>query len=85
GRGGGVTAATPPPTPARRGAARGAWGAPRREEYGRDIDVLRLASEGILDHVIDFDDLRPEVERRLAVYATRERPRIDRHNAVHPV
>jgi acetyl-CoA carboxylase carboxyltransferase component len=59
--------------------------AAREAEYRADIDVLRLAGEGVLDHVVDFDDLRPEVERRLALYATKERVWPARHNAVHPV
>jgi acetyl-CoA carboxylase carboxyltransferase component len=66
-------------------AERAAFVADRQAAYRADIDVLRLADEGILDHIVAFDDLRPELERRLDLYATKERQPIARHDAVHPV
>jgi acetyl-CoA carboxylase carboxyltransferase component len=64
---------------------RAAFVAERQAAYREDIDVLRLADEGILDHIVPFDGLRAELERRLALYATKERTMIARFDAVHPV
>ena len=36
----------------------------QREEYAADIDILHLASEMVIDAVIEPDDLRAEVTRR---------------------
>lgn len=48
-----------------------------REEYRRDVDLEKLASELVVDAVVPFGDLRAEVSRRLdrARDKTEERPR----------
>ncbi|MCC7538408.1 MAG: acyl-CoA carboxylase subunit beta [Deltaproteobacteria bacterium] len=48
------------------GPERDAYVAKLRDEYREDIDLLKLASELVIDAVIPFDGLRGEVTRRLA-------------------
>ena len=43
------------------------------EEYAEGVDLLHLASELVVDAVIQPEDLRSEVVRRLALYADRAR------------
>ncbi len=47
-----------------------------REEYRQDIDVIRMASEVVIDDVIPPSDLRAELEARFAFYddLTKELP-----------
>ncbi len=56
-----------------------------RRTYAQDIDIFRLASDLIVDAVVDPDALRPELSRRLAAAAGRRRPPVARHRAVFPV
>ena len=56
-----------------------------REEYKAEIDVLHLASELVIDAVVQPEDLRAELVRRFALYAGREREWPAKHNAVTPV
>jgi len=44
-----------------------------REEYEQDIDILRLAAELVVDDIVEPEDLRAELIRRLAV--ARRKPR----------
>ena len=39
----------------------------QRTLYEEDVDLYRLASELVIDAVVDFPDLRGEVVRRLAL------------------
>ena len=39
----------------------------KRDEYAADIDILHLASELVIDAVIEPDDLRAELIRRFAL------------------
>ncbi len=55
------------------------------EEYRRDIDIYKLASELIVDAVVPPEELRGEIARRLAIYARRVRDRPPRHHPVSPV
>jgi acetyl-CoA carboxylase carboxyltransferase component len=57
----------------------------KRAEFAADIDILHLASELVVDAVIEPDALRPELERRFALYADREREFSARRNPVTPV
>ncbi|BAS29035.1 acyl-CoA carboxylase subunit beta [Limnochorda pilosa] len=57
----------------------------KREAYGRDIDILRLASELVVDEVVPPERLREELARRFALYAGRARERVPKHHGVHPV
>ena len=56
-----------------------------QEEYRRDIDLYRLASDLIVDAVVAPSDLRAELAARFARYATRRTPRVERKHGVFPV
>jgi acetyl-CoA carboxylase carboxyltransferase component len=56
-----------------------------REEYDRDIDVLRLASELVVDDVVEPQDLRAELVRRFAAAAGKDRSFSRRRHGVTPV
>jgi methylmalonyl-CoA decarboxylase subunit alpha len=56
-----------------------------RAEYAEEIDILHLASEMIVDAVIQPEDLRSEVARRFRVCAAKPRDWPAKHNAVTPV
>jgi acetyl-CoA carboxylase carboxyltransferase component len=57
----------------------------KRTEYAADIDVLHLASELVVDTVIEPEALRAELERRFALYEGSERAFSERRNPVTPV
>jgi len=59
--------------------------AQKREEYAADIDILHLASELVVDVVIEPDTLRPELTRRLALYEGKDRSFTTRRNPITPV
>mgnify|MGYP001377415116 CR=1 FL=1 len=56
-----------------------------RREYAEDIDILRLASELVIDAVIPSDDLRPELIGRFARVAAKRRQWPAKNNPVTPV
>ncbi len=56
-----------------------------RAEYSADIDLLHLASELVIDAVIEPDELRAELIRRFAHASTKRREWPAKHNAVTPV
>jgi acetyl-CoA carboxylase carboxyltransferase component len=56
-----------------------------RAEYAADIDILHLASEMVVDAVIEPDDLRAELTRRFALAAGRRREWPARHNPITPI
>jgi methylmalonyl-CoA decarboxylase subunit alpha len=56
-----------------------------REEYAAEIDILHLASELIVDAVVQPEDLRAELVRRFAVYAGKRRDWPAKRTAVTPV
>jgi acetyl-CoA carboxylase carboxyltransferase component len=56
----------------------------KREEYADDIDILHLASELVVDAVIEPDELRPELIRRFALAETKDRRFSERRNPVTP-
>src|SRR5689334_18872434 len=57
----------------------------RREEYERDIDVMRLASELVVDAVIDPAELRGELIRRFRLAQDKPRTFSMRRHGVTPV
>ncbi|HEX9992251.1 MAG TPA: acyl-CoA carboxylase subunit beta [Acidimicrobiales bacterium] len=57
----------------------------RRKEYEEDVDLLRLASELVVDAVVGFEDLRAEVVRRLELAEGKDRHFSDRRHGVPPV
>ena len=56
-----------------------------RAQYAADIDILHLASELVIDAVIEPDDLRAELIARFALAAPRRREWPARHNPITPV
>jgi acetyl-CoA carboxylase carboxyltransferase component len=56
-----------------------------RTEYAEDIDILHLASELVIDAVIEPQDLRGELIRRFAHAAGKQRAWPAKHNPVTPV
>ncbi len=67
------------------GTERDAFVAERREEYEADVDLLRLASEMVLDAVIEPEALRAELIARFARAAGKVRPVVAKRHAVYPV
>jgi acetyl-CoA carboxylase carboxyltransferase component len=57
----------------------------KRREYEQDVDLERLASDLVLDAIIEADELRSELLRRLAYAARRDRTFSDRRRGVPPV
>ncbi|MFX4301974.1 acyl-CoA carboxylase subunit beta [Alicyclobacillus tolerans] len=57
----------------------------KREEYRSDIDIFKLASEMIVDDIVEPNHLRDELVSRLAVYRSKHRDRPIKKHAVYPV
>ncbi|HXF58106.1 MAG TPA: acyl-CoA carboxylase subunit beta [Actinomycetota bacterium] len=57
----------------------------KRREYERDIDILRLASENVVDAVVAPDELRGELIRRLGQMGRKDREFSGRRHGVPPV
>lgn len=57
----------------------------KREDYQRDIDILRLASENVVDAVVHPDDLRGELVNRLKQAGRKDRSFSERRHGVPPV
>jgi acetyl-CoA carboxylase carboxyltransferase component len=58
--------------------------AQKREEYAEDIDILHLASELVVDAVVDPAHLRDDLIRRFALAANKKRGFAERRNPVTP-
>lgn len=57
----------------------------KRAEYEEDIDIFHLASENVVDAVVQPDDLRDELVRRLDYAARKDRHFSERRHGVPPV
>lgn len=57
----------------------------KREEYKEDIDIYRLASELIIDGIVEPDQLREELIGRFEAYADKEITFSQRKHPVYPV
>ena len=66
-------------------AERAAFAADRRAEYELDVDLLRLASELVIDAIIVPAALRSEISLRLSVLVGKSRARPEKHHGVRPV
>jgi acetyl-CoA carboxylase carboxyltransferase component len=66
-------------------AERDAFVAEQRRVYEEDVDLLRLASELVVDAVVPFEELRYEVARRIERAAGKDRHFSDRRHGVPPV
>jgi acetyl-CoA carboxylase carboxyltransferase component len=62
-----------------------AFVAERRREYEEDVDLYRLASELVIDAVVDFGALRGECVRRLEMADGKDRAFSQRRHGVPPV
>jgi acetyl-CoA carboxylase carboxyltransferase component len=56
-----------------------------RREYEEDIDILHLASELVVDAVIQPEDLRAELIKRFGLAGGKDRTWPPKHNPVTPV
>ena len=56
----------------------------KRAEYAADIDILRLASELVVDAVSEPDDLRSELIRRFAAAESKDRRFTERRGPITP-
>jgi acetyl-CoA carboxylase carboxyltransferase component len=64
---------------------RAAFVGAKRAEYAADIDILHLASELVVDAVVEPDTLRAELIRRYSLYERKDRGFTERRNPVTPV
>ena len=65
-------------------AEREAFVAAKREEYAADIDLLHLASELVVDAVVQPEELRAELIARFEMAASKDRSFADRRNPITP-
>ena len=54
------------------------------ESYAEGVDLLHLASELVVDGIVQPEDLRSELVRRLARYASKRREWPAKRNAIPP-
>jgi acetyl-CoA carboxylase carboxyltransferase component len=66
-------------------AERAAFVAEKRREYEEDIDITHLASENVIDAVVQPDDLRAELIARLVQASSKDRSFSERRHGVPPV
>ena len=64
---------------------RQAFVAERRAEYEADVDLLRLASDLVFEAIVEPEDLREQLIRRIGLAQHKSRHFTDRHNGVTPV
>lgn len=57
----------------------------KRDEYKEDIDIFRLASELVVDAVVEPDQLRTELVRRYRLLSDKQLLFSERKHAVYPV
>ena len=67
------------------GPARDALVNELREQYRRDVDLHKLASELVVDDVLSFGDLRGALVRRFALYADKEPRRPAKKHLISPM
>jgi acetyl-CoA carboxylase carboxyltransferase component len=56
-----------------------------RAEYEADIDIMRLAAELVVDDIVEPEDLRANLIRRLAAASTKQRTFSRRRHGITPV
>jgi len=66
-------------------AEREAFVAEQRRIYEEDVDLLRLASELVIDGIVEWPELRDEVHHRLTRAAGKDRTFSSRRHGVPPV
>jgi acetyl-CoA carboxylase carboxyltransferase component len=65
--------------------ARDAFVAEKRAEYEQDVDLERLAADLVIDQVVEPEDLRDELLRRLRYAAQRDRTFATKRRGIPPV
>jgi acetyl-CoA carboxylase carboxyltransferase component len=66
-------------------AERAAYVAAKRDEYDRDVDIVRLASELVVDTIVEPADQRTALIRRFDAAATKDRHFSRRRHGITPV
>jgi acetyl-CoA carboxylase carboxyltransferase component len=56
-----------------------------RDEYREDVDIFKLASELVVDEIVQGDALRDQLARRFELYAQRNLPQDRKKHCVYPV
>jgi acetyl-CoA carboxylase carboxyltransferase component len=56
-----------------------------REQYRRDVDLHKLASELVVDEVLSFGELRSALVRRFALYADKAPRRPSKKHLISPM
>jgi acetyl-CoA carboxylase carboxyltransferase component len=64
---------------------RAAFVAEQKQIYEADVDLERLASEMVIDAIVQPDDLRDELIARFAAAAGKRREVFERRHGVPPV
>ncbi len=64
---------------------RAAFVAEQRRLFEEDVDLLRLASDLVIDAIVEPEELRAEVSARLGLAMGKARDFTERHNGVPPV
>jgi acetyl-CoA carboxylase carboxyltransferase component len=54
-------------------------------EYEEDVDLMRLVSDLVIDAIVEPEDLRSELVRRLRYASEKDRFFSERHHGVPPV
>lgn len=67
------------------GEERAKFVAQKQEEYRDDIDIYRLASEMVIDHIVEPDKLRDELAKRYETYDSKNVIFTERKHGVYPV
>ncbi|TFJ94769.1 acyl-CoA carboxylase subunit beta [Lentibacillus salicampi] len=57
----------------------------KQEEYKDNIDIYRLASEMVIDAIVEPNDLRNELTKRYKIYEAKNATFTDRKHGVYPV
>src|SRR5699024_5471966 len=57
----------------------------KQAEYKEDIDIYHLASEMVVDDIINPNDLRKELSNRFELYQTKELSFTERKHGIYPV
>ena len=63
---------------------RAAYVAAKRAEYEEDVDLMRLASDLVIDGIVSPEDLRGELVRRFAALDGKQRAIPEKHHGVPP-
>jgi acetyl-CoA carboxylase carboxyltransferase component len=66
-------------------AERPAYIEQKRDEYRKDVDIYKLASEMVIDGMVTPGNLRNELINRFNAYASKEIKSLKKKHGVHPV